>query len=75
MKTNWLSKITRNPAMPALAIVLAMVTASSAAPTRKNSTAMKRAQVRLEYVVPQNAQQDQGWYQPPRSPNFSAYLH
>jgi hypothetical protein len=75
MKTNWLSKIIRHPAMPALAIVLAMVTASSAATTRKNSTAMKRAHVRLEYAVPQNAQQDQGWYQPPRSPNFSAYLH
>ena len=75
MKINWLSKIIRNPAVPALAIVLTMVTASSAGTSRKTSTPTKRAQVRLEFVVPQTAQQDQGWYQPPRRPNFSSYLH
>ena len=75
MKGNWLSKIIRTPTAAALALVLATVTVSSAASSRATSKRVKRGQVHFEYVIPQDTQQDSGWYQPARSPQFSSYLH
>jgi len=77
MKTYWLSKIIRKPAVPALALVLATVTASSAGTSRKSYTPVKRGLIHFEVVVPQETQtqQDDGWYKPTRSPNFDPYLH
>jgi hypothetical protein len=75
MKTYWLSKMIRNPAVPALALVLATVTASSAVASRRTSTHVKRGQIHFEAVVPQNTRQDDGWYKPVRSPAFDPYLY
>jgi hypothetical protein len=75
MKTYWLSKMIRNPAVPALALVLATVTASSAVAARETSTHMKRGQIHFEAVVPQNTQQDNSWYKPARSPAFDPSLY
>ncbi len=77
MKTRWLSKIIRSPALPAFALVLATVTASSAGTARKTYTPVKRGLIHFEVVVPQETQtqQDDGWYKPTRSPNFDPYLH
>jgi hypothetical protein len=75
MKTYRLSKTIRNPAVPALALVLATVTASSAVASRRTWTHMKRGQIHFEVVVPQSTQQDDGWYKPARSPAFNPYLY
>jgi hypothetical protein len=75
MKTYWLSKTIRNPAVPALALVLATVTASSAVASRGTWTHVKRGQIHFEAVVPQSTQQDDGWYKPARSPAFNPYLY
>ena len=75
MKTHWLSKIIRNPALPAFALVLATVTASSAVTSRETYPPAKRGQIHFEAIVPQNTQQDDGWYKPTRSPAFDPYLH
>jgi DNA-binding transcriptional LysR family regulator len=58
-----------------LVLVLATVTASSAVASRRTSTHVKRGQIHFEAVVPQNAQQDDGWYKPARSPVFKPYLY
>jgi hypothetical protein len=77
MKTHWLSKIIRNPALTAFALVLATVTASSAVTPRKTYTPVKRGLIHFEVGVPRETQthQDDGWYKPTRSPNFDPYLH
>ena len=75
MKTYWLSKMIRNPAVPALALVLATVTASSAVASRGTSTHVKRGQIHFEAVVPQTTQQDDGWNKPARSPAFDPSLY
>jgi len=80
MKSNWLSKIIRTPAAAALALVFATVTVGTAASSQAMSTRVKwepvkRGQVHLEYVIPQDTQQDNGWYKPARSPQFSSFLH
>ena len=61
--------------MPALALVLATVTASSALASRGTSTHVKRGQIHFETVVPENTQQDAGWYEPARSPAFDPTLY
>jgi hypothetical protein len=70
MKSNWLSKIMRTQIAAALALGFATVTVSTAATSER----VKRGQVHFEYVVPQNTQQDDGWYKPARSPQFSSFL-
>jgi hypothetical protein len=75
MKTNWLVKIVRNPAVSVLTLVLATVTVSSAVTSRETYPPAKRGQIHFEAIVPQNTQQDDGWYKPTRSPAFDPYLH
>jgi hypothetical protein len=76
MKSNWLSKIVRSPAVAALALVFATVTVSTAATSKMvKRQPVKRGQVHFEYVVPEGAQRDGGWYKPARSPQFSSFLH
>jgi hypothetical protein len=76
MKSNWLSKIIRTPIAAALALVFATVTVSTAATSeRVKRQPLKKGQVHFEYVVPQSTQQDDGWYKPARSPQFSSFLH
>ena len=75
MRSKWLSKIIQTPTAAALALVFATITVSSAASSQASSKRMKRGQVHFENVVSQNTQQDSGWYQPARSPQFSSFLH
>jgi hypothetical protein len=79
MKTNRLFQIIRTPVVPALALVLATATVSSAVSVRPNLKAGKGRQVHFEYGIPQdmpqNNDQDGGWYKPARSPQFNSLLH
>jgi hypothetical protein len=75
MKTNRLFQIIRTPVVPALALILATATLSSAVSAREIPKTVKRGQVHFEYAIPQETQPDNGWYTPARSPQFSSYLH
>jgi hypothetical protein len=75
MKTNKLFQIIRTPVVPALALILATATVSSAVSTRPNQKAGKGGLVHFEYAIPQNTEQDGGWYKPARSPQFNTLLH
>ena len=75
MKTNRLFEIIRTPVVSALALILATATVSSAVSARPNLKAGKGGQVHFEYGMPQNTEQDGGWYKPARSPQFSSFLH
>ena len=75
MKTNRLFQIIRTPVVPTLALILATATVSSAVSARPNLKAGKGGLVHFEYGIPQNAEQDGGWYKPARSPQFNSLLH
>jgi hypothetical protein len=75
MKTNRLLQIFRTPVLPALALILATATVSSAVSACPNLKAGKGGQVHFEYGMQQNAEQDGGWYKPARSPQFNSLLH
>jgi hypothetical protein len=75
MKTNRLLQIIRTPVVPALALILATATVSSAVSVRPNLKARKCGQIHFEYGIPQNTEQDGGWYMPARSPQFNSFLH
>jgi hypothetical protein len=79
MKTKRLFQIIRTPVVPALALILATATVSSAVSARPTLNAGKGGQVHFEYGIqqniPQNTDQDGGWYKPARSPQFNTLLH
>ena len=75
MKLTLLSKFIYNAAVPAILLVLASASLSYGMTPRhiRYPTNREGIQTYMRYMVPQQVQDD-GWYQPPRSPGYSEYL-
>jgi hypothetical protein len=75
MKLTFLSKCIRNATVPAILLVLASASLSYGMTPRhiRYPTNRKGIQANMRYMVPQK-EQDDGRYQPPRSPGYNEYL-
>jgi hypothetical protein len=75
MKLTFLSKCIHNATVPAILLVLASVSLSYGMTPRhiRYRTNRKGIQTNMRYMVPQK-EQDDGRYQPPRSPGYNKYL-
>jgi hypothetical protein len=79
MKLTFLSKCIHNATVPAILLVLASASLSygetrGMTPTHiRYPTNRKGIQTNMRYMVPQK-EQDDGRYQPPRSPGYNEYL-
>ena len=75
MKLTFFSEFIYNAAVPAILLVLASASLSYGATPRhiRYPTNRDGIQTHMQYMVPQQVQDDR-WYQPPRSPGFNEYL-
>lgn len=75
MKLTFLFKVIPNAAVPAILLLLACTSLSYGMTPRhiSNPTNREAIQTHMQYMVPKKVQDD-GAYQPPRSPGYNEYL-